>query len=174
MPSKENPSVKLIIGLIYRKNTVKDKVLGWLKKKFGEIDFVSNALVFNHTDYYYTEFGRPLRRMFVSFKNLKREDALSAIKLYTNNLESKFCLKGKRQINIDPGFLNLGKLILATTKDYKHRIYIGKGIFAEVTLFFRKKSFRHWEWTYPDYRTKEYLDIFNRIRQIYAGQIKEL
>ena len=78
-----------------------------------------------------------------------------------------------RIINIDPGYLDLSKLILASTKDYKHRIYLTKGIYAEVTLFYQDKTFCPWEWTYPDYKTGEYIEIFNRIRQIYAEQIKE-
>ena len=79
---------------------------------------------------------------------------------------------GKRRINIDPGFLSLGKLILATTKDQCHRVYLGKGIFAEVTLFYKQKTFNPWPWTYPDYQSREYLEIFNSIRGIYQEQIK--
>lgn len=161
---------KLIIGLIYRQGPLKNKALGFLKKKFGKIDFLSRPMGFNYTDYYYPEFGKPLKRMFVSFARLLSEDSLSAVKLYTNKLEELFSLKGKRGINIDPGFLSPGKLVLATTKDNVHRIYLGKGIFAEVTLFYQAGTYRPWPWTYPDYQSKQYLDIFNAIRKIYTNE----
>lgn len=156
--------VKLIIGLIYRRPSLKDRALDSLKKHFGEIDFSSQPLDFDCTEYYYSELGRPLRRIFVSFRKLLPEDSLADIKRYTNTLERRFSLRGKRRINIDPGFLSSGKVVLATTKDHCHRVYLGKGIFAEVTLFYRRGTFRPWPWTYPDYQSKEYIDIFNTIR----------
>lgn len=170
--TKLPPPAKLIIGLIYRNSAVKDKVLDILKRRFGEIDFLSQPLNFDYTEYYYSELGGPLKRMFVSFTRLLPEDGLADIKRCTNALERHFSLKGKRRINIDPGFLNPGKVILATTKDYTHRIYLGKGIFAEVTLFYRAGTFRPWPWTYPDYQTREYRDIFNIIRKKYIQQIQ--
>lgn len=163
---------KLIIGLIYHSSIIKDKALVSLKKKFGAIDFLSPEIDFNYTDYYYAELGRPLRRFFMSFEKLVQEDALAKVKLYTNTLEERYSQRGKRHINIDPGLLNLGKLIMATTKDYNHRIYIGKGIYAEVTLYFRNNSFIPWQWTYPDYQSREYSAIFNTIRSLYAKQLK--
>lgn len=169
---KPTPS-KLIIGLIYKKNSSKDKTLRLLEKLFKNIDFQSKELDFNYTDYYYPEFGKPLKRVFVSFKYLLSEDKLADIKLKTNKLEENLSLNGKRQINIDPGFLSLGKLILATTKDNKHRIYLKKGIFAEITLFYEKDSYKPWDWTYPDYKTKEYIEAFNAIRKIYIEQLRK-
>lgn len=161
--------VKLIVGLIYRQASLKDRALGSLKKFFGEIDFLSRPLNFNYTEYYYPEFGRPLKRIFMSFRRLFREDSLSAIKHITNKLEGQFSLNGKRRINIDPGCLSPGKLVLATTKDNCHRVYLGRGIFAEVTLFYQAGTFRPWPWTYPDYQSKQYLDIFNTIRKTYIS-----
>lgn len=160
---------KLIIGLIYHNALFKDKALDSLKEYFGEIDFVSPQVDFDYTPYYYPELGRPLKRIFASFRRLLPEDSLSAIKRRTNKLEGYFSSKGKRRINIDPGCLSLGKLVLATTKDNCHRVYLGGGIFAEVTLFYREGTFRPWPWTYPDYQSKEYIDIFNAIRKIYIA-----
>ncbi|MDD5512405.1 MAG: DUF4416 family protein [Candidatus Omnitrophica bacterium] len=80
----------------------------------------------------------------------------------------------KRSINIDPGYLDMAKLVLATTKDFCHRIYLGSGIFGEVTLVYRKDSFQPWEWTYPDYRSREYIETFNRIREIYRAQDQKI
>lgn len=165
---------KLIIGFIYRDILIKNEAISFLKKRFGKIDFQSPELEFNYTDYYFPELGAPLKRAFISFAQLKPEDKLAGIKLHTNAIEERFRFEGKRRINIDPGFLSAGKLILATTKDYNHRVYLKKGIFAEVTLFYKKDSFRPWPWSYPDYQSKEHLDIFNTIRQIYLNQIKNV
>lgn len=160
--------VKLIIGLIYKDEAVFIKVRNKLKRKFGTIDFESDKIDFNYTDYYQTEMGEGLKRKFVSFTKLIPIQDLYRIKLFTNRTEVKFSVAKSRTINIDPGYLDLAKLVLASTKDYAHRIYLGKGIFAEITLSFRGDSFSRNDWTYPDYCTKEYIDIFNQIRKLYA------
>jgi len=97
---------------------------------------------------------------------------LFKIKINTNIIEEKLSKHGLRIINIDPGYLDMAKLILASTKDYKHRIYLDKGIYAEITLFYQNKNFTPWEWTYPDYKSSDYIAIFNHIRALYAEQIK--
>ncbi|MDI6704073.1 MAG: DUF4416 family protein [bacterium] len=164
--------VKLIIGMISG-----DEELFWeakerLSKRFGEVDFESTILPFSHTSYYEKEMGKDLKRCFLSLKDLIDRESLPDIKIFTNQLEDHFSVDGKRRINLDPGYVSLDKLILASTKDYRHRIYLKNGVYAEVTLFWRKKEgFKTWEWTYPDYRTKEYIEIFNRIREIYAKQV---
>ena len=84
----------------------------------------------------------------------------------------KWTLGGKRRVNIDPGYISQSKLVLATTKDHSHRIYLGQGIFAEVTLRYYKGTFRAWEWTYPDYASPPYIAIFNHIRKLYKEQLK--
>ena len=170
--SPSHPS-KLIIGLIYRDILIKDESVSFLKKRFGKIDFQGPEIDFNYTDYYFPELGAPLKRAFISFDQLRPEDELAEIKLHTNKLEERLSVKGKRRINIDPGFLSGGKLILATTKDQCHRVYLGKGIFAEATLFYKDAAFRPWPWTYPDYQSKEYADIFNIIRRLLPGERAE-
>lgn len=169
---KKPPPVKLIVGFIYKKEEILKKALDLLKKRFSGIDFESPIMPFNHTDYYEKELGRNLKRKFVSFKKLISPQILPKIKIATNKIEAKFSQEKSRLINIDPGYLNLSKLVLATTKDYSHRLYLNNGIFAEVTLFFRDSTYKYWEWTYPDYRSYEYIEVFNQIRNIYAAQIK--
>lgn len=164
---RKPPPVKLVMGFIYRDKEVFFRVKDKLKKKFGQVDFESPALSFNYTDYYAKELGQDLTRSFVSFKKLIPAQQLYKVKRYTNRIERRFSRENKRCINIDPGYLDLAKLVLASTKDFSHRIYLHKGIFAEITLFFKDGSFRPWEWTYPDYRTPEYIGIFNRIRSLY-------
>jgi len=166
---KYNLKVKLVIGFIYKDEAIFIKAKEKLKKKFGKVDFTSVCMDFNYTDYYEPEMGKGLKRRFISFTELIPIQDLYRIKLYTNRLETKFLTARNRQVNIDPGYLNLAKLVLATTKDYAHRIFLRKGIFAEITLSFRGNSFSANEWTYPDYRSKEYIDIFNQIRKLYAS-----
>lgn len=164
---KYNP-VKLIIGFIYKDEAVFIKARNKLARKFGKIDFESARIDFNYTDYYEAEMGAGLKRRFVSFHKLIPMQDLYRIKLYTNRLEEKLSISKSRQINLDPGYLDSAKLVLASTKDYAHRIFLRKGIFAEVTLSFRDNSFSSNDWTYPDYRSKEYIDIFNQIRKLYT------
>ena len=165
--------VKLITGFILKNEAVLIRAEYFLKKMFGKIDFESKNIAFNQTDYYQKEFGRNLSRKFISFEKLIDPRDLPAIKSRTRKIEKKLSSGLNRNINIDPGYLDLAKLVLATTKDFKHRIYLNRGIFAEVTLFYTDKGFKPWEWTYPDYKTDEYTEIFNQIRSIYAEQIKK-
>ena len=170
--SKHQP-VKLIVGFIFKEGAYFNKAKTILEKKFGSIDFESTALPFVHTDYYEKEFGRDLEKKIISFKRLIKPQSLSKIKVTTNRIEEKLSREGRRRVNIDPGYLDLAKLVLASTKDYKHRVYLNHGIYSEITLFYENNSFRFWEWTYPDYKTGEYIEIFNRIRKIYGQQIKD-
>ncbi|MCX8093528.1 MAG: DUF4416 family protein, partial [Candidatus Goldbacteria bacterium] len=147
-----------------------------LQEKFDSVDFESEKLSFTYTDYYNKEIGDNLIRRFISFKELQDPGELCSIKILTNEIEQKFLYENtkNRRINIDPGLLSLSKFILATTKNYSHRIYIGDGIFAEVTLKYENKGFVAFDWTYPDYKTEEYRTILNRIREIYKEQIKTM
>lgn len=165
--------VKLTAGFIFKDKAALNQALAALEKRFGKIDFVSPSLAFTYTDYYENEFGTQLKRQFVSFSRLIAPERLAEIKLITNRIERRLSKGSRRLVNIDPGYLDMAKLVLATTKDYRHRIYLNKGIFAEITLCYRGRTFTPWEWTYPDYRSADYIGIFNRIRQIYADQIKE-
>jgi len=140
-----------------------------LEKMFGTIDFRSPLMNFTQTDYYNDEMGEELKRVIFSFKKLVRPESAYKAKLKTNALEKKLSQNGKRRINIDPGYLNMSKLVLFSTKDYTHRIPMPRGIFAEITLFYQNKQYNPWPWTYPDYKTKEYRDIFESIRNIYRG-----
>lgn len=173
MGNKREPlPVKLIAGFIFKYDSAFDKAKLTLEKKFGKIDFQSRIIEFNYTDYYEKEFGSPLKRKFVSFKKLIPPESLAEIKNITNKIEKRLSKKSLRQVNIDPGYIELSKLVLASTKDYVHRIYLGRGIHAEITLFFQNHTFRPWEYTYRDYKTEEYISVFNQIREIYEKQAK--
>lgn len=165
--------VKLILGMISQKESLFKEAAKEFELRFGPIDFTSQVIPFVFTNYYKEEMGENLSRQFVSFKKLILPEKLVEIKLFSNQIEDRFSFQGKRRINLDPGYICEGKLILATTKDQQHRIYIGQGIFEEITLKYKDKTFQPWEWTYPDYRSKKYIEIFGEIRDIYVGQLKE-
>ncbi|MFC1577052.1 DUF4416 family protein [Candidatus Omnitrophota bacterium] len=171
LPS-EPVRVKLITGLISGSRSGLIKAQELLTASFGCADLVSRELPFGHTSYYDREHGGGLKKVFISFKGLIANENIEDIKLRTNYIEKELSSGGKRTVNVDPGYLELSKLVLLTTKNYTHRIHLGKGIYAEVTLVFKGRSFHPLEWTYPDYRTKEYIDIINRIRDIYRSQAK--
>lgn len=168
---KKPASVKLIIGFIFQDKNIFDKALAQLARRFGKTDFISPIIPFNLTDYYKNEIGDGLSKKIVSFEKLIDPSRLAEIKILTNKIEERFAESGCRRINIDPGYIDLSKLVLATTKDYSHRIYLKKGIYAEITLSYRDKNFQALPWTYPDYKTKEYSDIFSAIRQKYANEL---
>ncbi len=165
--------VKLIIGLLSRNAGIFIEVKNRLEKIFGRADYESDVLDFTHTGYYEEEMGSSLKRVFLGFaRSIGPGDAYKT-KLETNKLEQRFLEGARRTINIDPGYLDLAKLVLFSTKDYTHRIYLNKGIFAEVTLFYKDNSFQAWPWTYPDYKSAEYISIFNQIRERYKDEIRK-
>lgn len=166
--------VKLVIPMLSAHQDLFALAESALVDRYGPVDVRSEALAFAHTRYYEAEFGPRLLRQFLAFERLIDPGALAAIKRHTNDLEEQWSEGGRRRINLDPGYLNHAKLVLATTKDYAHRIYVGQGIYAEVTLNYRAKDFVPFPWTYPDYASMEYRRVLQTIRQVYVGQIKAL
>jgi hypothetical protein len=166
---------KLIIGLIAKDTKRLEHTRGLLEKRFGRVDMTSPVFAFDQTHYYEGEFGQNLQRMFLCFEKLITADTLAAIKLWTNTLEIKLSDGIKRRtVNIDPGYISLAKLVLATTKNHSHRIYDRRGIFEEVTLVFRGHTFAPLDWTYPDYRQKSHIEFFNKAREAYKQRIEKI
>ncbi len=163
--------VKLIMAIFAGQQELFAKIEAELAKKYGDIDFKSPMFDFDYTDYYDKEMGSSLKKKFISFKKLIKIEELSPIKTFTNALEKKHSVEGKRKVNIDPGYINNCQLVLASTKNYYHRIYLGHGIYAEVTLFFKNGTFQPLQWTYPDYKTDGSINIFNEIRKSYREQL---
>lgn len=144
--------------------------------RFGSIDAASEIMPFDQTDYYEDELGPNLLRKFVAFDRLINPKDLVAAKLFTNELEERISEQEgseRRVVNLDPGYISLSKLVLASTKDYSHRIYMGDGIFAEVTLHYANRQFNPWPWTYPDYKTAAYRLFFDSIRRKYIEALRE-
>ena len=167
--------VKLICGLIFSGQDVLQQALERLQVRLGVIDVHSKVFPFTHTDYYHREMGADLERMFVSFQRLFRCEQLAEVKAFTNGLEENLSQinqgQKKRRANIDPGYLEASKLVLASTKNFSHRIYLGRGVFAEVTLQYRANRFQSLPWTYPDYQDPRVVDFLLLARRIYMEQI---
>jgi len=170
---KEPKPAKLFMSLIASEDEFILQGIKDLYLTFGEVDFTSERLPFHFTDYYTKEMGRDLFRRFITFKNLISIPLLPDIKQSTNRLEEKYATPvGNRRLNIDPGYICLEHAILATTKGYAHRPYLRDGIYADLTLIYRNKSFQPLGWTYPDYRREEVIELFNQFRKRYVEDLK--
>jgi hypothetical protein len=168
--------VKLIIGILAADETSLAVAVKAISKSFGVIDITSDAWPFTQTEYYKDETGPNILRQFVSLEKLIDPGNLAKIKHAANKLEQKLArglkLPLPRPVNLDPGLIEPSKLVLATTKNYSHRIYIGHKMFAEVTLIYEKGAWRHLEYTYPDYKQPCYLDFFTKVRTRLLEQLK--
>ncbi len=170
---KEPNPAKLFMSLIASDDAILNHGMEDLRIAFGELDFISERILFNFTDYYTQEMGKSLFRRFITFESLISIPLLPDIKQKTNRLEEKYATAvGNRRINIDPGYVCLEHVILATTKGYTHRPYLGEGIYADLTLLYRNKSFQPLEWTYPDYRQEDVIRLFNQFRKKYLENLK--
>ncbi len=167
--------VKLFCALLVAPTLPLDEIETLLAETYGVIVLRSMPTPFIQTTYYEREMGTNLTRLYVAFDPLVSIAELAAVKHITNRLEARWSTpQGQRRVNIDPGYLDLAKVVLASTKDHSHRLYIGDGIFAEVTLRYRQHVFQPWEWTYPDYRTPATLTFFHQLREVYKRQLRAL
>lgn len=171
IPAVPKP-VRFFAGLLTGRLDILPRIYEAMEERLGPIDYTSELIEFNFTNYYEQELGPGLKRQFLSFQNLVSPDKLVEIKLFTNELEQKWSEEGKRLLNIDPGYLNDSRVVLASTKDFSHRIYMGQGIYAEITLLFRHKQFEPLPWTYPDFRDPAYQQVFKALRLKYMEQVK--
>jgi len=171
---KDADDVKLVASLFSPEEKILEEVILELQAMHGAVDWVSPPLLFDRTRYYETEMGWPLHRRFVSFKHLIRPEVIVDVKLQTNDLEKRHLQEGRRKVNIDPGYVALERLVLATGKNYTHRIHLAKGIYADLTLVFHQGSFQTLAWTYKDYADPVVTGYFNNIREHYKNQLRGL
>lgn len=171
---KSYPPVKLIAAIATSDPDLWPECMQKLESLYSNIDIALDWYDFHHTDYYLTEMGKNLKKRMISFRELISAEQLPDIKLATNQLEREFAKAGKRRLNIDPGYICTPKLVLATTKDFSHRIYLKEGIFGDIHLKYQKGSFRAQEWTYPDYREPDVIHFFNKVREVYLEQMAEI
>ncbi len=170
--------VKLLVGMLAQRPEWFEAAERLRVADFGPIDLASDLIPFTITDYYTPEMGPGLLRKFVTHDRLILPDQIGPIKVQANELEAQLArdlaTPVPRPVNLDPGYLDGSKLVLATTKDYVHRIYLGQGIYAEITLTYQKGAFAPTPWTYQDYRTEPYLAFFVQARARYLEQAKAI
>ena len=156
-----------------------DHGLEMLSGVFGEPIFVSQFFRFDEfTDYYEPSMGRVLYKQLWAFRNLWNPENLADLKIATNGFEDEYARRQQgagsveRPLNLDPGYIDLGKLVLASTKDHSHRIYLRDGIFAEVTLIYTQKTWQKLPWTYPDYQSPDYHEFLNKSRNHLHAELR--
>ncbi len=165
--------VKLILSMITSDNIYFKEVIKAAEDFWGKIDFLSEKLSFNHTAYYEEEMGGGLFRKICSFEKLISPERLPSIKIQCSSFEAMFLdERGKRRVNVDPGYMAREKMVLATFKNFSHRIYLGKGAYGDLVLVYRDKDFRALDWTFPDYSSQEMLKVLNVIRDRYVMKLK--
>jgi|OpeIllAssembly_1097287.scaffolds.fasta_scaffold12852_3 hypothetical protein len=155
----------LFFALLFAREAVVDSILPILGDRFGDIMHKSPMYAWSHSHYYDRELGTPVLRRFIFFGSLFDASTLPDIKLETNRLEDAFSENGKRTINIDPGYVTSSKVVLASAKDYSHRLYLGKGIYGEVALYFQGSRFNPMPYTYQDYKEQKGLEMFAMARK---------
>ena len=171
IPQPPKPA-KLIVGFFLKHKSLAADVARDLTTRLGRVETVSPWLNFDFTSYYEKETGAPLSRRLLVFGPHIEQTRLPAIKHITNELEMKYTRADKRQVNIDPGYLLPERLVLATGKNFTHRIYIGEGVYADLTLIFQKGNFRSLPWTYPDYADRRLIDFLTLVRNKYLLELK--
>lgn len=154
-----------------------DEALAWTEERaqteFGPLALKSDAFAFTETDYYRESMGEDLKKQFLTFDQLIDPAELARIKCATNEWEEQYAARGNhpepRPLNLDPGYITMAKLVLASTKDHAHRLYLAEGIYAEFTLQYRGGAWQPCEWTYPDYRREDFQRFFTECREQLRG-----
>ena len=166
---------KLVTGIILSPDRKYDDVLPYMEKSFGPVDEISPIKTFDpFSPFYKKEMGKDLKRFFITFQKPFDSGDLAGCKIQTNDMEMEFSdipEDGQRKINIDPGYIGLANLIVASTKDASYRIYLRDGIYSQPMLKYVDRTFCPFEWTYPDYHNKEFISFFNSVRDKYKSAL---
>lgn len=169
---------RLIVGMLSAQADALDAAEAELARRFGPLDLRSDTWPHDYTHYYAAEMGEPLLRRFVAARDLLDPADLAEAKLATNAIERDLAARRRwpalRPVNLDPGYVTPAKLVLASCKDFAHRICLGRGVYAEVTLrYVRGGAWQGLDWTYPDYRSPEYHEFLDRVRAALVAALKE-
>lgn len=171
IPKPPDPA-KLVIGVILKDVALVNTLAEALMDRFQKVDLVSGWMPFDYTTYYEAEMGAPLYRRMFAFKGFIDQAALPAVKQATNEIELSFTENGFRRVNIDPGYLLRERFVLATGKNFAHRIYLANGIYADLTLIYKNRAFHPQPWTYPDYAGERIQAFLGRVRRKLVYDLK--
>lgn len=170
-PKKPSP-VKVFTAVFYTDEKFLKMAKEKLLENLGEIDYESPSFDFEFTSYYEEEMGENIKRIFYSFKNLIVPDEIIDIKIKTAMIEKEFMIEGKRKVNIDPGYMDYFKVVLASFKFGGQKIYLGKGVYADITLWYEKGRFKPLLTCFPDFQSNLYEKVLLRIRELYKKDLK--
>jgi hypothetical protein len=174
--ARRSEPARLVVGGLSGFPEAWERARAALEDRFGGVELELGPISFHQTDYYADEMGEKLERWFLAFARPIAQHDIAGIKRETNRLESEIAAGGDwpvpRPVNLDPGYVTLGKLVLATTKDQAHRLAVGEDIYAEVTLRYTGGEFEPNPWTYADYRQQEYLEFFARVRESLRAELR--
>jgi hypothetical protein len=171
-PASPSP-VKLFVVSLHRDLSILDNAIDQFKAEWGNTDFESEDFVFDETDYYETEMGSGLRRRFYSFAHLISPDRIVEAKLHCNRIEDQSLRDGHRQVNLDAGYLDTYKVILASAKFGGQKIYLREGIYADMTLTMYKGKWESFVWGFPDFKSGKYDQVLRQIRELYKIQNRQ-
>jgi hypothetical protein len=166
----EPDSVKLCVGVLYSDQGKLNQARGKMESLYGQTDYQSETFPFTVTDYYQEEMGEKIYRLFLSFPSLISPGEIARIKLETNGIEEELAFRGKRRVNLDPGYMDYNKVVLASNKYNGQKIYLNSGIYADLTLYYEKGRFHPYPWSFPDFKSGQYNPAFLRIRELYKAQ----
>ena len=165
--------VKAVCGATFVRDISLDDIIEQLTGVLGRVESRSEIFDFDFTDYYQDEMGDHLRKVFLSFEGLIHPGRLPEIKRRTNEIEEAWSVEGGRRVNLDPGYMTPAKLVVASAKDFAHRVFLGDGIYGDVQLRYAHHRFRAQEWTFPDYRTDSALAFFEKVRETVYRELKD-
>ena len=166
--------VKFIMPVLLSQDSDIQDVLPILTEHFGPVDFISRPYLFDITDYYQPEMGEALNRVILSFERLIPPEDIRECKILTNELEDVWRSQGNRAVNLDPGYIDYFKLVLASNKAGGNKVAVGKDVWLDINLLFVKKQWQILDWTFPDFKTGKYNADLSTIRNNYKKQMREL
>lgn len=164
--------VKLFVAILYRDAKPLDNALERLKFSWGEVDFVSEPYPFDLTNYYEPEMGSTLSRRLVSLKTLVSPEFLPEQKLFTNQIEDDLAIDGKRTVNLDVGYLDHNKVVLASLKGAGQKIYLRLGVYADLAARYKSGTYQPFEWSFPDFKDSRYGRDLLTMRELFLAQRK--
>lgn len=165
-------NVKYFIGALYSDEGLMEQAQKICENRFGDLDFLSEPFLFDVTEYYDQEMGTPIYRIFFSFLGLGNPGDLAQLKLECNAIEEELVIDGKRKVNLDIGYLDFHKMVLASAKYNGQKVYLDLGVYADVTLVFEGGKFLPLKNTFPDFKTGQYDLVFMELRKNYKTQLK--
>ncbi len=162
--------VKLFVVTLHRDQEPLAGAIAELQQRWGSTDYISEDFPFDFSDYYEAEMGKNLARRFYSFERLIAPDQIVDAKLFCNEVEGRYRGEKGRRVNLDPGYLDNFKLVLASAKFGGQKIYLRDGIYADMTLVMFKGKWESFNWGFPDFKSRRYDDALCKIRDLYKRQ----